>query len=187
MTKTSVADSEENVFLNNVMCMATTSGLDCKYLSPPDTSSRPFRICICSHMVETNPFSELVIFTDYALRISLGTFSISLFLETLHTILQIFLHQRFWTTINRFSLPSEYRQPMKSSICHTFIGFQRCTKIPINTDSLRVPRSVRPSLYPFYSPNCLHILSKVFRSTAKQPTPEVGSIRCGSSRIQKNY
>ena len=101
--------------------------------------------------------------------------------------LQIFLHQRFWTTINRFSLPSEYRQPMKSSICHTFIGFQRCTKIPINTDSLRVPRSVRPSLYPFYSPNCLHILSKVFRSTAKQPTPEVGSIRCGSSRIQKNY
>ena len=55
------------------------------------------------------------------------------------------------TTINRFSLPSEYIQPMKSSICHTFIGFQRCTKIPINTDSLRVPRSVRPSLYPFYS------------------------------------
>ena len=96
------------------------------------------------------------------------------FLETLHTILQIFLHQRFWTTINRFSLPSEYRQPMKSSICHTFIGFQRCTKIPINTDSLRVPRSVRPSLYPFYSPNCLHILSKVFRSTAKQPTPRSG-------------
>ena len=53
-------------------------------------------------------------------------------------------------------------------------------KIPINTDSLWVPRSVRPSLYPFYSQNCLHILSKVFRSTAKHPTPEVGSIRCGS-------
>ena len=52
---------------------------------------------------------------------------------------------------------------MKSSICHTFIGFQRCTKIPINTDLLRVHRSVRPSLYPFYSQNCLHILSKVFR------------------------
>ena len=32
-----------------------------------------------------------------------------------------------------------------------------------------------------------HILSKVFRSTAKQPTPEVGSIRCGSSRIQRGY
>ena len=44
---------------------------------------------------------------------------------------------------------------MKSSICHTFTGFQRCTKIPINTDSLRVPRSVRPSLYPFYSQNLL--------------------------------
>ena len=60
------------------------------------------------------------------------------------------------------------------------LPFQRCTKIPINTDSLQVPRSVRPSLYPFYSQNGLHILSKVFRSTARQPTPEVGSIRCGS-------
>ena len=35
------------------------------------------------------------------------------------------------TTINRFSLPLEYKQPMKRSICHTFTGFQRCTKIPI--------------------------------------------------------
>ena len=60
-------------------------------------------------------------------------------------------------------------------------------KIHINIDSLRVHRSVRPSLYPLYSQNCLHILSKVFRSTARQPTQEVGSIRCGSSRIQKNY
>ena len=34
-------------------------------------------------------------------------------------------------------------------------------KIHINTDSLRVHRSARPSLYPFYSQNCLHILSKV--------------------------
>ena len=90
--------------------------------------------------------------------------------------LQIFLHQRFETTINRFSLPSENKQSMKSSICHTFIGFQRCTKIPINTDSLRVHRSVRPSLYPIYSQNCLHILSKVFRRTAKHPTQEVGTI-----------
>ena len=54
---------------------------------------------------------------------------------------------------------------MKSSICHTFTGFEICTKMPINTDSLRVHRSVRPSLYPSSSQNCLHILSKVFRST----------------------
>ena len=59
-----------------------------------------------------------------------------------------------------YSNPSEYKQPMKSSICHTFIGFKRCTKIPINTDLLRVHRSVRPSLYPFYSQNCLHILAR---------------------------
>ena len=102
------------------------------------------------------------------------------FLEILHTILQVCLHQRFYATINRFSLPSEYKQPMKSSICHTFIGFQKCTKIPINTDILRVHRSVLPSLYPFYSQNCLHILSKTFWSTAKHPTKEMGSIRCGS-------
>ena len=67
------------------------------------------------------------------------------------------------------------------------IGFRRCTKIHINIDSLQVHRSVGPSLYPFYSQNCLHIFSKVFRSTARQPTQKVGSIRCGSSRIQKNY
>ena len=42
--------------------------------------------------------------------------------------------------------------------------------IHINIDSLLVPQSVRPSLYPFYSQNCLHLLSKVFRSTGRQPT-----------------
>ena len=50
---------------------------------------------------------------------------------------------------------SEHRQIIRSLICLTFIGF---TRIPINTDSLRVHRSVRPSLYPFVSRNCLHIL-----------------------------
>ena len=60
-------------------------------------------------------------------------------------------------------------------------------KIHINIDSLRVHQSVRPSLCPFYSQNCLHILSKVSRSTARQPTLGVGSIRCGSSKIQKSF
>ena len=69
----------------------------------------------------------------------------------------------------------EYRQVMKSWICHKFIGFQRYTKIHINTDLLRVNQSVRPSLYPFYSQYCVHILSNVFRSTTKQPTEEVNS------------
>ena len=59
-------------------------------------------------------------------------------------------------------------------VIHTYIGFQRCTKIHINTDSLPVHPSAPPNLYPFFSRNCLHILSKVFRSTAKQPTWEVG-------------
>ena len=63
---------------------------------------------------------------------------------------------------------------MRSSICLTFIGFRRCTKIHINIDSLRVHQSVQPSLCPFYSQNCLHILSKVSRCTARQPTPWSG-------------
>ena len=53
-------------------------------------------------------------------------------------------------------------------------------KIPMNKDLLRVYRSVRPNLYLFYSHNCVHILSKVFRSTEKQPTLEVRPIRYGS-------
>ena len=44
------------------------------------------------------------------------------FLGILHTIWRIFLHQKCWTTTNRSSLPSEYRQTMRSSICLTFIG-----------------------------------------------------------------
>ena len=98
-----------------------------------------------------------------------------------------FLYQRCWTTTNRSSPLSEYSHIVRSSICLTFIEFRRCTKIHINIDSLRVYRSVRPSLYPFFSKNCLHILSKVFRSTTRQPTQEVGSFKSGSSRIQNNY
>ena len=77
-------------------------------------------------------------------------------------------------------LTSKYGHIMRSSICLTFIGFRKCTKIPINTDSFLVHRSVRPSLHPFYLQNCLYIVSKVFRSTVKQPSQEVGSIRWGS-------
>ena len=45
-------------------------------LTPPDTWSRHFGFAYVLR-VATNPFSELVvIFPDYALRISLGTFSI---------------------------------------------------------------------------------------------------------------
>ena len=61
-------------------------------------------------------------------------------------------------------IPKMHKNPYK----HRFIaGSSKCS-----------------SLYPFYSQNCLH---KVIRSTARQPTQEVGSIRCWSSRIQKNY
>ena len=54
------------------------TGVACRQgtLTPPDTLSRPFGIAYIL-LVETNPFPEfVVIFPDYALRISLGTFSI---------------------------------------------------------------------------------------------------------------
>ena len=57
-------------FATGVACQQGT-------LTPPDTWSRPFGICICS--TSDQSLSELVvILLDYALRISLGTFSISL-------------------------------------------------------------------------------------------------------------
>ena len=57
------------IFATGVACRQGT-------LTSPDTWSRPFGICICS------TFSELVVvLPDYALRISLGTFSILLLTE----------------------------------------------------------------------------------------------------------
>ena len=47
---------------------------------------------------------------------------------------------------------------MSSSICFTFIGFRRCTKIRINT--LLVLRRVQAIVYPFYAQNCLHIFKQ---------------------------
>ena len=44
--------------------------------TPPDTWSRPFGTCICSTCWDQSFFRIVVIFPDYALRISLGTFSI---------------------------------------------------------------------------------------------------------------
>ena len=58
-------------FATDVACRQGT-------LTPPDTWSRPFGTCICSTCWGQS-FSELVvILPDYALRISLGTFSILL-------------------------------------------------------------------------------------------------------------
>ena len=56
------------------------TGVACRQgtLTPPDTWSRPFGTCICSTCWDQS-FTELVvILPDYALRISLGTFSILL-------------------------------------------------------------------------------------------------------------
>ena len=61
------------IFATGVACWHGT-------LTPPDTWSRPFGTCIYSTCWDQS-FSELVvILPDYALRISLGTFSILLVL-----------------------------------------------------------------------------------------------------------
>ena len=75
----------------------------------------------------------------------------------------------------------EYRQIKKSSIRLTFNGFKRCTKIPINTNSLRVHKNVRPSLYPFFSSRT-HILNGLQKKCKTTLSKKIeGSIRCGSS------
>ena len=51
-----------------------------------------------------------------------------------------------------------------SQIGNTYIGFQKCTKIHINTNYLPFHPSVPTSLYPFFSQNCLHILIQVFKN-----------------------
>ena len=69
------------LLLNIGFKMAFATGVACRQgtLTPPDTWSRPFGTCICSTYWDQF-FSELVvIFPDYALRLSLGTFSILLY------------------------------------------------------------------------------------------------------------
>ena len=69
------------------------TGVACRQgtLTPPDTWSRPFGTCICSTCWDQS-FSELVILPDYALRISLGTFSILLRILKIHGSLWSFIH-----------------------------------------------------------------------------------------------
>ena len=67
------------ILLHNMVFHKTSAtGVACRQgtLTPPDTWSRPLGLAYVL-LVDTNPFSELVvIFPDYALRIFLGTFSI---------------------------------------------------------------------------------------------------------------
>ena len=58
-------------FATDVACRQGT-------LTPPDTWSRPFGTCICSTCWDQSFFRTCRCFSDYALRISLGTFSILL-------------------------------------------------------------------------------------------------------------
>ena len=65
------------------------TGVACRKgtLTPLDNWFRPFWTCIVL-LVKTNPFTALVvIFTDYALRISLGTFSTLLTFDVLYFLL----------------------------------------------------------------------------------------------------
>ena len=70
--------SFNRVYATGVACWQGT-------LTPPDTWSRLFGTCICSTCWDQSFFRYCLYFPDYALRISLGTFSILLCPAKLNT------------------------------------------------------------------------------------------------------
>ena len=83
---------------------------------------------------------------------------------------------------------SVYEKNAMTSDFLLLIWFKRCIKIDINIDSLPVQPGAPPNFYLFFLQSCLHILSKIFRRTAKQPILELGWIKCWSQKkIQKSY
>ena len=81
------------------------TGVACRQgtLAPPDTWSRTFGTCICSTCWDQS-FSELVvILPNYALRISLGTFSILL----VNLMVHLFMRGGFWS-MEQHPLPPWY-------------------------------------------------------------------------------
>ena len=91
------------------------------------------------------------------------------------------LHQKCWTTTSWSSLPSQYRQKTRSSICLTFIGYRRCIKSIYKRKHKFIACVSKSSTKPFsILLTKLTTHNEVFRSTARQPTQEVGSVRCRS-------
>ena len=108
------------------------TGVACRQgtLTPPDTWSRPFGTCICSTCWDQS-FSELVvILPDYALRISLGTFSILPFTTSA-------------ATLNSLSLNSSSILPSVKMTQHPIPAHI------LHTGMVLLP----PSLLPFLSPS----------------------------------
>ena len=72
--------TESDISRNIGFHRAYATGVACRQgtLTPPDIWSRPFGTCICSTCWDQSFFELVVILPDYALRISLGTFSILL-------------------------------------------------------------------------------------------------------------
>ena len=91
-------------------------GVACRQgtLTTPDTWSRPFGTCICSTCWDQS-FSELVvILPDYALRISLGTFSILPCMECKESqILWISCIYEWLQYLNQLGLPECWTWPLK--------------------------------------------------------------------------
>ena len=82
------------------------------------------------------------------------------FLGTLHTMWQIFRHQRFWTIIIRFSIPFGIQTSDEELDLPYISWIPNIHKNHYKHRLLRVHWSVWPSFYLFYSQICLHILSK---------------------------
>ena len=104
------------------------------------------------HLILENPTYNLTDFTSS---------------EVLDNHKSVFTSFGIQTTDEELELPYIYWIPKmhKNPYKHRFIaGSSKCSTKP---------------LYPCYSQNCLHILSKIFRSTAKHPIQVAGSIICG--------
>ena len=80
--------------------IASAKGVACRQgaLTPPDTWSRPFGTCICSTCRDQSLSKFVVILPDYALRISLGTFSILLVVGSIADHMILFV---FWSMTTR--------------------------------------------------------------------------------------
>ena len=110
------------------------TGVACRQgtLTPPDTWSCPFGTCICSTCWDQS-FSELVvILPDYALRISIGTFSILLEVITIFCpLLQKWLQQNLLQPLNRNACTTFSVQSNRLELCNrvVFVYRQFLTKI----------------------------------------------------------
>ena len=98
-------------------------------------------VCSLSSQISGIVMVHMYIFIFHSLQhqhLSRGTWTYPALWESCIQSYRVFLHQKCWIPTNLFLVSLELIQVATNSVCHTFIGFQRYTKIPINTDPMPV-------------------------------------------------